>query len=50
MGSYVTSGLEQGLLRPATSQQFALEDVAKAHREVIEHTQGTKGKIILTIH
>lgn len=49
MSAYIFSGLEQGYLRPITGQQFALEDVAKAHHEVIEHHQGTKGKIVLKI-
>ena len=49
MGAYIFSGLEQGYLWPITGQQFALNDAAKAHHEVIEHPHGTKGKIVLKI-
>ena len=49
MGSFMTAGQENGWLRPVVGGEYTLEDVQKAHEEVIKHTTGSKGKIVLTI-
>jgi len=49
MGAYIVAGLEQGTLRAVVGHQFALDQAADAHREVIEHSQGSNGKIVLTV-
>ncbi len=44
----IHDGLSNGSLRPVIGESFSLEDAARAHQEVIQHTRGSLGKIILT--
>ncbi len=37
-----------GWLKPVIGQEFPLSEAAKAQEEVISHSNGTKGKIILS--
>lgn len=50
-GSEAFAAIEAGLLsrtvRPIVAKTFPLAGVAAAHTEVIEHTSGTSGKIVL---
>jgi len=39
----------EGALTPYAGIEFALADAPASHLEVIQHSQGTKGKIILKI-
>jgi NADPH2:quinone reductase len=41
------AGLESRVLRPVIGQVFPLAQVAKAHEEVIQHSEGSYGKIVL---
>jgi len=45
----INKGLAEGALTPYAGIQFALADAPASHLEVIQHSQGTKGKIILKI-
>ena len=38
-----------GWLRPHVGQSFPLERAPDAHREVIEHSGGSQGKVVLLI-
>jgi NADPH:quinone reductase-like Zn-dependent oxidoreductase len=43
----VCSGLASGALEPIVAHTFSLDDAPAAHRQVIEQTGGTQGKIVL---
>jgi len=45
----INKGLAEGALTPYKGIEFALADAPASHLEVIQHSQGTKGKIILKI-
>ena len=45
----INKGLAEGALTPYAGIEFALADAPASHLEVIQHSQGTKGKIILKI-
>ena len=45
----MTAGQVQGWLAPVVGQEFPLEKASEAHRQVIEHAGGSKGKIVLTV-
>lgn len=45
----INKGLSDGSLKPMAGPTFKLADAPASHVEVIEHKQGTKGKIILAI-
>jgi len=49
MAAALETGAEAGWLRPIISQEFPLSSAPDAHRSVIEHKQGSCGKIILTV-
>lgn len=49
MGAFFLSGQEQGWLSPVVGQEYSINQVEQAHVEVMEHKQGTKGKIVLNI-
>lgn len=49
MASALDKGAEAGWLRPVIAQEFPLAEVAAAHREVIQHHQGSTGKLIMSI-
>lgn len=38
-----------GWLNPVIGEEYSLSDARKAQEEVIQHTSGTKGKIVLTL-
>ena len=42
--------LQAGAVKPVVGHEFRLEDAAEAHREVLAHTKGTNGKIVISIH
>ena len=42
-------GLASGALKPVVGVRFPLEQAGDAHVEVLEHKQGTSGKIVLTM-
>jgi NADPH:quinone reductase len=43
----IIAGLENGTLRPIVGEEIPLADAIRAHKEVIEHNEGTQGKIVL---
>lgn len=45
----VYARLEAGTYIPAVGVELDLADAPEAHREVIEHTRGTTGNIVLSI-
>jgi len=47
MPHLAASGLKSGALKPVVGQSFPLSRAGDAHIEIIEHTQGTAGKIVL---
>jgi NADPH:quinone reductase-like Zn-dependent oxidoreductase len=49
MHKYIYAGLEAGFLDPVVSQSYDLADAPTAHKEVIAHTNGSQGKIIINI-
>jgi len=49
MAAALDAGAAAGWLQPVISEDFPLSSVAEAQREVIEHKQGTCGKIILSV-
>ncbi|KAK2149020.1 hypothetical protein LSH36_471g03013 [Paralvinella palmiformis] len=48
MESYLYRCQELGLLKPVVGKVYPLEDASEAHRNVIDHSGGSHGKIILT--
>jgi NADPH2:quinone reductase len=44
---FICEGLQNGTLIPVVGAQFALADAPAAHVDVIEHRDGTAGKIVL---
>lgn len=48
-GAFLNAGQKSGWLKPHVGQEYQLENVAKAHEQVIEHSGGSRGKIVLTI-
>ena len=49
MAAALDAGAAAGWLRPVISEEFPLSSTAEAQREVIEHKQGSCGKIILSV-
>jgi len=49
MGAYICAGQSLGWVRPVVGQQFPIEQASDAHKEIIEHAGGTKGKIVLNL-
>jgi len=49
MGAFFTAGQEHGWLRPVVGQEFPLDQAEQSHVEVIEHKNGTQGKIVLNV-
>ena len=49
MAAALDAGAAAGWLRPVVSEEFPLSSAAEAQREVIEHKQGSCGKIILSV-
>jgi NADPH2:quinone reductase len=49
MATALNAGVAAGWLRPVISQEFPFVDATDAHREVIDHKQGTAGKLILSV-
>jgi NADPH:quinone reductase-like Zn-dependent oxidoreductase len=49
MAAALDKGAEAGWLRPVIAQEFPLAEAAAAQSEVIKHTQGTAGKLILSV-
>jgi len=47
--AFINAGQELGWVRPVVAQEFPLEKAADAHRQVIEHSGGSKGKIVISI-
>lgn len=45
----IQKGLANGTLRPVVGKEYALADAAEAHKEVINQSGGSKGKIVLTM-
>jgi NADPH2:quinone reductase len=45
----IEMGLETGVLKPRVGTIFSLESIAEAHDEVISHSKGTTGKIVVCI-
>lgn len=46
MHSFLEAGMVSGWVKPYVGKEYPLEDVAKAHEEVINNS-GTLGKIVL---
>lgn len=49
MGAFFRTGIEQGWLRPVVGQEFSLAHADQSHAEVIEHKNGSHGKIVLNV-
>ncbi len=47
MNAFLYAGQEQGWLRPVVGAVYPLDRIGEAHREVIEHTGGSQGKIVV---
>ena len=47
--AFLYSGQALGWVKPVVGKVYSLEDVAQAHRDVIDHSGGSQGKIILDI-
>jgi len=45
----VVAGCEAGWIKPEIGQEFALQEAAQAHTEVIEHKSGSTGRIVLNV-
>ncbi|XP_070532221.1 quinone oxidoreductase-like [Ptychodera flava] len=45
----VGAGMAKGFLNPVVGLEYPLEEAVEAHREVIDHKQGTHGKIVLNV-
>lgn len=45
----ITTLLGEGKAKPVIGQVFDINDAPKAHEEVISHSSGSKGKIVLRI-
>jgi NADPH2:quinone reductase len=43
----IQQGLESGQLKPVVSEIYNLASIAGAHEEVISHSRGTRGKIVV---
>ena len=49
MEEYLYRCQELGLVKPVVGKVYSLEDAAQAQRDVIDHSEGSHGKIILAI-
>ena len=49
MGVALSKGISDGWLSPVVDTPFPLSRAADAHREIIEHKNGSRGKIILDV-
>ncbi|XP_055353637.1 quinone oxidoreductase-like [Paramacrobiotus metropolitanus] len=49
IGAELVKGINSGHVRPVIDQEFPLEKAPEAHEAVIQHTGGSKGKIVLTL-
>jgi len=49
MAAALDKGASAGWLRPVISHEFALSSAAEAHRDVIEHKQGSSGRIVIIV-
>jgi len=49
MSAYIGEGQRLGWVKPVIGQQFSIDKATDTHKEVIEHSAGTNGKIVLTI-
>ena len=46
---FIQAGLESGALCPLVGPTFAFSETAKAHDEVMSHSRGTRGKVVVTV-
>jgi len=49
MGAFFFAGQEQGWLRPVIDQEYSLEQAEQSHVDVIEHKNGSRGKIVINV-
>jgi len=49
MVAFINAGQELGWVKPVIGEEYPLAKAAEAHKQIIEHAGGTKGKIILTL-
>lgn len=49
MGKFFDNGQKEGWMKPIVGKVYKLEEVQEAHQEVIEHSGGSFGKIVLNI-
>jgi len=49
MAALLEPGVFAGFLKPVIAAELPLSSAAEAHRDVIEHKQGSAGKIILNV-
>lgn len=47
--AYLAAGQEKGWLKPHIGHEYTMDQVMKAQEEVIAHSDGSRGKIILKI-
>ena len=45
----MVAGCQKGWVKPVIGQRFPLAEAAKAHEEVIAHTAGAAGRIVLDV-
>ena len=45
----VVAGCETGWIKPEVGQEFPLGDAAHAHKDVIAHPSGARGRIVLNV-
>jgi len=46
-GYAIGRGIEQGWVKPIIDTVYPLTETIKSHEEIIAHTGGTKGRIVL---
>ena len=47
--AFIARGQEAGWLQPHVGQTYDMEHAAAAHEDVISHSGGSRGKIVLSI-
>ncbi|XP_055342733.1 quinone oxidoreductase-like [Paramacrobiotus metropolitanus] len=49
MGATVLQGIEAGWINPIVDEEYPLDKAGEAHKAVIDHGSGSKGKIVIVI-
>ena len=49
IGAFLNAAQEQDWMKPQVGTEFSLTEASTAHQEVISHTGGSSGKIVIKI-